>query len=52
VLLSCAIESGVPLGSIGRPDNLAGLTLFLASRAAAYVTGAIIPLGGGINGGD
>ncbi len=45
-----AIERGVPLGRIGRPDDVAGLTLFLASRAGAYVTGAVIPLDGGITG--
>jgi NAD(P)-dependent dehydrogenase (short-subunit alcohol dehydrogenase family) len=45
-----AIETSVPLGRIGSPDDVAGLTLFLASRAGAYVTGAIIPLDGGITG--
>ena len=45
-----AIEAGVPLGRIGRPDDVAGLALFLASRAGAYVTGAVIPLDGGITG--
>jgi NAD(P)-dependent dehydrogenase (short-subunit alcohol dehydrogenase family) len=45
-----AIVSGVPLGLIGRPDDAAGLTLFLSSRAGAYVTGAVIPLDGGITG--
>ena len=44
------IESTVPLGRIGRPDDVAGLTLFLASRAGSYVTGAVIPLDGGITG--
>jgi NAD(P)-dependent dehydrogenase (short-subunit alcohol dehydrogenase family) len=44
------VESNVPLGRIGRPDDVAGLTLFLASRAGSYVTGAIIPLDGGITG--
>ena len=44
------VESGVPLGRIGRPDDVAGLTLFLASRAGAYMTGAVIPLDGGITG--
>ena len=44
------IEASVPLGRIGRPDDVAGLTLFLASRAGAYVTGAVIPLDGGITG--
>ncbi len=45
-----AIESGVPLGRIGRPDDVAGITLFLASRAGAYLTGTVIPLDGGITG--
>lgn len=45
-----AIEHSVPLGRIGRPDDVAGLTQFLASRAGAYVTGAVIPLDGGITG--
>ncbi|MHB8242923.1 MAG: glucose 1-dehydrogenase [Solirubrobacteraceae bacterium] len=45
-----AIEQAVPLGRIGRPDDVAGLALFLASRAGAYVTGAVIPLDGGITG--
>ena len=45
-----AIEQSVPLGRIGRPDDVAGLTLFLASRAGSYLTGAVIPLDGGITG--
>jgi len=40
----------VPLGRIGRPDDAAGLTVFLASRAGSYMTGAVIPLDGGITG--
>jgi NAD(P)-dependent dehydrogenase (short-subunit alcohol dehydrogenase family) len=44
------VERSVPLGRIGRPDDVAGLTLFLASRAGAYMTGAVIPLDGGITG--
>ncbi|MCV0393936.1 MAG: SDR family oxidoreductase [Rhizobiaceae bacterium] len=37
----------VPLGRIGQPDDIAGATLYLCSRAGAYVTGAILPLDGG-----
>jgi NAD(P)-dependent dehydrogenase (short-subunit alcohol dehydrogenase family) len=44
------VEQTVPLGRIGRPDDVAGLTLFLASRAGSYLTGAVIPLDGGITG--
>jgi NAD(P)-dependent dehydrogenase (short-subunit alcohol dehydrogenase family) len=44
------VEQNVPLGRIGRPEDLAGLSLFLASRAGSYLTGAVIPLDGGITG--
>jgi len=44
------VEQSVPLGRIGSPDDVAGLTLFLASRAGAYLTGTVIPLDGGITG--
>lgn len=42
------IVASCPLGRIGRPADMAGVTLFLASRAGAYVTGAVIPVDGGI----
>jgi NAD(P)-dependent dehydrogenase (short-subunit alcohol dehydrogenase family) len=45
-----AIEENVPLGRIGSPEDVAGLTLFLSSRAGSYLTGAVIPLDGGITG--
>jgi NAD(P)-dependent dehydrogenase (short-subunit alcohol dehydrogenase family) len=45
-----AIEREVPLGRIGHPDDIVGLTLLLASRAGSYMTGTVIPLDGGITG--
>jgi NAD(P)-dependent dehydrogenase (short-subunit alcohol dehydrogenase family) len=45
-----AVESRVPLGRIGRPDDAAGLVILLCSRAGAYLTGTVIPLDGGITG--
>jgi NAD(P)-dependent dehydrogenase (short-subunit alcohol dehydrogenase family) len=45
-----AIEQSVPLKRIGSPEDVAGLTIFLASRAGAYLTGTVIPLDGGITG--
>jgi NAD(P)-dependent dehydrogenase (short-subunit alcohol dehydrogenase family) len=41
------VGSRVPIGRIGRPDDIAGATLYLCSRAGAYVTGAILPIDGG-----
>ncbi|KAL4881716.1 hypothetical protein BJY04DRAFT_188673 [Aspergillus karnatakaensis] len=41
------IESGVPLGRIGSPEDVAGACLFLSSRAGAYVNGATITVDGG-----
>ncbi len=37
----------VPIGRIGAPEDIAGATLYLCSRAGSYVTGAILPLDGG-----
>jgi NAD(P)-dependent dehydrogenase (short-subunit alcohol dehydrogenase family) len=42
------IAAGAPLKRIGRPDDVAGAAIYLASRAGAYLTGAIIPVDGGI----
>ena len=41
------IRQGVPLGRIGEATDIAGAAIFLASKASAYVTGAIIPVDGG-----
>ncbi|MFJ8025419.1 SDR family oxidoreductase [Streptomyces sp. NPDC096311] len=42
------IAASSPLGRIGRSDDIAGVTVFLASRAGSYVTGAVVPVDGGI----
>lgn len=43
------VSAGVPLGRIGLPDDIAGATLYLCGRGGAFVTGAILPLDGGIH---
>jgi NAD(P)-dependent dehydrogenase (short-subunit alcohol dehydrogenase family) len=43
------VGKGVPLGRIGSPEDVAGLAIFLSSRAGAYLTGAVIPCDGGIS---
>lgn len=43
------VGEGVPLGRIGSDDDIAGAVLYLCSRAGAYVTGAILPLDGGMS---
>jgi NAD(P)-dependent dehydrogenase (short-subunit alcohol dehydrogenase family) len=42
------IAGQVPLGRIGRPEDMAGTAIYLASRAGAYLTGAVIPVDGGL----
>ncbi|MGE0306838.1 MAG: SDR family oxidoreductase [Acidimicrobiia bacterium] len=42
-----ADEEHAPLQRMGRPDDIVGVTQFLASRAGAFVTGAVIPVDGG-----
>jgi len=43
-----SIISRCPLGRIGSPEDVAGACIFLASRAGAYVNGAVMALDGGI----
>jgi NAD(P)-dependent dehydrogenase (short-subunit alcohol dehydrogenase family) len=44
-----AIVASCPMRRIGEPDDMAGVAIWLASRAGAYVTGAVIPVDGGIS---
>lgn len=44
-----AIVASCPLGRIGEAEDVAGTAIFLASRAGAYLTGAVIPVDGGIS---
>jgi NAD(P)-dependent dehydrogenase (short-subunit alcohol dehydrogenase family) len=44
-----AIVASNPLRRIGEPEDMAGTAIFLSSRAGAYITGAVIPVDGGIS---
>jgi NAD(P)-dependent dehydrogenase (short-subunit alcohol dehydrogenase family) len=43
------VAADVPMGRLGRPEDIAGCVLFLCGRGGAYTTGGIIPVSGGIN---
>ena len=41
-----ASVAGIPLGRLGRPEELANLVVFLASQSASYITGQAITVDG------
>ena len=43
-----AMAQAVPLGRLGSPDEVAAVICFLASEPAAFVTGALVPVDGGM----
>lgn len=44
------IVKGTPLKRAGRPEDMAGVAIYLASKAGSFVTGVVIPVDGGITG--
>ena len=43
------VEAMTPMNRLGSPDDMAGTAVYLTSRASAYVTGAVIPIDGGMS---
>jgi 3-oxoacyl-[acyl-carrier protein] reductase len=46
--LKAKITAGIPLGRIGRPEEVAGAVRFLCSEEAGYITGNVIDVNGGM----
>ncbi len=47
--LRARVGAQVPLGRVGRPEDIAAALLYLCGPGGGYVTGAIVPVSGGIN---
>lgn len=43
------VVAGVPLGRLGTVDDIGAAVVWLCSEAASYVTGAVVPVDGGVN---
>ncbi len=44
-----AVTSAIPMGRVGRPEDIAGTVAFLISDAAAYITGQVLGVDGGFH---
>jgi NAD(P)-dependent dehydrogenase (short-subunit alcohol dehydrogenase family) len=46
--IRAAQEQRIPMRRFAQPEEIAAMAVFLASSAAGYVTGAIVPMDGGL----
>lgn len=50
-VLNAFIEANIPMLRVGEPEEVASVVLFLCSEEARYITGAVIPIDGGLTAG-
>ena len=50
-VLNAFVQANVPMGRVGMPEEVASVVVFLCSDEAAYITGAVIPIDGGLTAG-
>lgn len=48
--VDAGLLSHIPLGRLGRPEDIAGIVVLLSARSGRYITGALIPVDGGLAG--
>ena len=46
--VEAALAKAIPFGRLGQPDDLPGIVAFLASDDAAFITGQVVSVSGGL----
>ena len=46
--IKCDLSNRIPMGRLGKPEDVVGAVLFLASEKAEYITGQVLAVDGGL----